>query len=203
MKTTIIAAAALAGIAASATAHAGGRVGAEVLLVPVGDATIDAPGEQAETVDLAVAYGLGALAAFDVSPNFSIGFAPRLVLGIKGEDDEDDEAITELDLAVRFTGHFPLAPGGAELQIHGSPGYSWLFLPDIGDDDDLLGTPSGLVIGVGAGISVPVADNVSLVGDLTYTFGFQGTTVEGFGEEIDLELSIDTAQLGFGLQAKI
>jgi hypothetical protein len=203
MKTTIIAAAALAGLAASATAHAGGRVGAEVLLVPVGEATFDAPGEDAETADLAFAYGLGALAAYDVSPNFSIGFAPRLVLGIKGEDDEGDEDITELDLAVRFTGHFPLAPGGAELQLHAAPGYSWLFLPDVGEGPDVLGTPSGLVIGLGAGISVPVAPNVALVGDLTYTFGFQGTTVEGFGEEIDLELSIDTAQLGFGLQAKI
>jgi hypothetical protein len=202
MKTTIIAAAALAGLAASATAHAGGRVGAEVLLVPVGDATFDAPGEEAESVDLAFAYGIGGLAAYEVSPNFSIGLAPRLVLGIKGEDDEDDEDITELDLAVRFTGHFPLAPGGAELQIHGSPGYSWLFLPDVGDDDDLFGTPSGLVLGVGAGISVPVGNNVALVGDLTYTFGFQGTTVD-VGEGVDIELSIDTAQLGFGLQAKI
>ena len=97
---------------------------------------------------------------------------------------------------------FPHAPGGAELQLHASPGYSWLFLPDVGDDADLFGTPSGLVIGVGAGIAVPVARNVALVGDLTYTFGFQGTTID-VGEEFDVELSIDTAQLGFGLQAKI
>jgi hypothetical protein len=62
-----------------------------------------------------------------VSPNVSIGFAPRVLFGIKPDDLEEhdnDGTVTELDLAVRFAGHIPLGRSGAELQLHASPGSS-------------------------------------------------------------------------------
>jgi hypothetical protein len=77
-----------------------------------------------------------------------------------------------------------------------SPGYSILSLPDSADE---LDSPTGLVLGFGGGAKYAVTPTLSVVGELGYQLGFQGTSVEGQ----DIDLKTDLLHIGVGIQAAL
>jgi opacity protein-like surface antigen len=192
MNTKLVLASLPLAITASASvAHAGAELGAEAIIVPTGEITV---GDDDLDSESAVAYGVGALLDFAISPNISVGFAPRYIFNIKGEGfDEDADGASQLDLMVRVTGRAPLSRG-AELFVFGAPGYSMIFLPeDLEDFDD----PTGFTVGVGGGARFKLNPSLALVGEVGYSWGFQSTEV--LDEDVDVQT--DLLHVGIGVQA--
>jgi hypothetical protein len=194
---TLASTAGLAGIASSA--HAGGlEIGGQVQVAPVGSVEFAVDGDDdAESEDTSTAFGLVGIVDYVINPNISVGFAPRLLLGVQA--DGADESATQLDLAARVTGRFPVAPK-VDLFAYGAPGYSFTFPPS---DNDALGTPSGFSLGFGGGAAFKLTPVVSLVGELGYSLSFQGGTAEALGQEIDYDYKANFLHLGLGVKAAI
>jgi hypothetical protein len=165
------------------------RVGAQLELVPAGTLKAEGGGKSISS-DTAFAYGVGGTFDLDLTPNFSIGVAPRLVLTLKG-DEPGDKAGKELDLRARAMLHLPVAD---KLTAYGyvAPGYSFIFLPSGATADD----PAGLVLGFGAGASYDVAPNLFVSAELGYQLGFQSTSVAG--ETLDLNSNLFSVSCGAG-----
>lgn len=185
------------GVTASASAaHAGAELGAEAIIAPSGEITVENDDVGSASGDSAVAYGVGGLLDFAITPNISVGFAPRYLFNIKGDGvDEDSDAASQLDLAVRVTGRAPLG-SGAELFVYGAPGYSFIFLPDNELFED-IDSPQGLVVGAGGGARFRLGQGLALVGEVGYTWGFQNTTI--FDQDVDVKTNL--LHVGVGLQA--
>jgi hypothetical protein len=164
------------------------RLGAQVEILPLGTLEASAGGQSSST-DADIAYGIGATFDYDITPNFSIGAAPRFIFNVNGKDSNDD-AGKQLDLRVRATAHFPVAP---QIQIYGfvAPGYSIVMLPSGAGIDD----PKGFAIGFGGGLTYDVAPKVFLSGEVGYQLGFQSTKV------LDQDLDAKTRYLSIGLGA--
>jgi hypothetical protein len=208
MKVPLLLAASLAGLALSGPAHAApadkhGRMGVDLLLSPFGSGRVD----DGESPSLGVSYGFRGLVAGEISRYVTIGLSPRVLFGLRFDGDDnrqgENETFSELDVALRITGHLPLASGGAELQIHAAPGYSWLLVPEDPDAIIEYPEPSGFVLGVGAGVAVPVSEHLLVVGDVGYTFGFHRMEFEISDQRIDRGIGVNTLHLGIGLQAKL
>jgi hypothetical protein len=108
-------------------AHADGlRLGGQLLFSPDGTVAYDVPGTDPYAYSLGRSYGASALVGYDLSPYVTVGIAPSALFGVKRDSLENDEAVTELDVAVRAIGRLPLTRGGLELQLHVAPGYSWI-----------------------------------------------------------------------------
>jgi hypothetical protein len=158
------------------TAHAGPgtgplHVGAEAQVLPLGELA-DSVGD----VDLVTSFAIAGLVDYAVHPNLHIGAAPRVIIGVRADDDDDDteESSTQLDLAVRFTGRLPVS-AGVDFLGYQAPGYSIFFLDE---DANFYGVddPTGFILGLGGGAAVKVTPTLSVIGELGYTFGFQGTS---------------------------
>jgi hypothetical protein len=163
------------------TADAGPlHIGAEAQILPLGELA-DSTGD----VGLATSFALAGLVDYAVHPNLHIGAAPRVIFGVRGDDDDDDtdESSTQLDLAVRVTGRLPVS-AGVDFLGYLSPGYSILFLDEeanfYGVDD-----PKGFILGLGGGAAVKVTPTLSVVAEVGYTFGFQGTSEGGSSDGVD------------------
>jgi hypothetical protein len=192
---TLASTAGLAGLTSSA--HAGNlEVGGQLQLVPAGSLEFEVDGE-GDSEDTDTAFGLVGIVDYVINPNISVGFAPRLVLGVAA--DGADDSATQLDLAARITGRLPVAPK-VDLFAYGAPGYSFTFPPE---DADELGTPSGFSLGFGGGAAFKVTPVVSLVGELGYSLSFQSGTAEALGQEVDYDYNANFLHLGFGVKAAI
>jgi hypothetical protein len=155
---------------------AGGHLG----LSPIGTLEASALGMTAST-DTATAFELGGLIEFHVAPIVSIGFAPTLLLNVKGTD--SNQSGRELDLPLRVAVGSEVAP---RVRLYGfvTPGYSILFPPP-----DLQGDtthPSGFMVGFGGGIGYQVAPRFMVTGELGYQFRFLKTTEQGIDVSLDL-----------------
>src|SRR6185436_17018970 len=128
-------------------------LGAQVELAPYGqlsggtdDASIDE--------DAAFAYGVAANLDFHLNRYLSIGLAPRLILNVtskdQDEDQEDDDALKQVDARVRVKGTFPVGTG-FDLYGYVAPGYSWIMADDNNFGPVEIDDATGLVVAFAAG----------------------------------------------------
>jgi hypothetical protein len=168
------------------------RLGGTVSLLPIGQAQVEA-GEVSESEDTATAVGLGAVVEVQLLTNLAVGFAPRLILNVKGE--EATESAKELDLAVRLIGNVPV---GEMVQLYGfaAPGYSIIYVPDLPDG---ISNPAGLILGFGGGVGFDINPRFRLAAELGYQPGEQQISEEG--ETVDLNISY--LHLGVSAMARL
>ncbi|HEU4728468.1 MAG TPA: outer membrane beta-barrel protein [Kofleriaceae bacterium] len=161
---------------AQAASRVGGSrlwIGGHLGLSPIGSLEASAQGFSS-SVDAASAFEIGGLVDYRLTPIFSIGFAPTVVLHVKGTGDSDSGS--ELDLPLRVTAGSEVAP---RIRLYGfvTPGFSILYPPSNGQGD--TPHPSGFMIGFGGGAGYHVAPRVMLTGELGYQFRFLSDTVAG------------------------
>jgi Outer membrane protein beta-barrel domain len=168
------------------------RLGGTVSLLPIGQAQLQAEGVS-ETADTATAFGLGGVVEVQLLTNLAVGFAPRLLLNVKGE--EDTESAKELDLAVRVIGNLPV---GGSVQLYGfaAPGYSIIYIPDLPDE---ITNPAGFIFGFGAGVGFDLNPRFRLATEIGYQLGGQQVSVED--ETLDVEISY--LHLGVSAMARL
>ena len=135
------------------------RLGGTVSLLPIGQAHIEAEG-LSQSADTATAVGLGGVVEVQLLTNLAVGFAPRLILNVKGED--ATESGKELDLAVRVIGNVPV---GGMVQLYGfaAPGYSIIYVPDLPDE---ISNPAGFILGFGGGVGFDINPRFRLAVEL-------------------------------------
>jgi len=194
----LFAAAIAGGLAASLalcpTAHADGvRAAAGVEVLPSGSIDTEWQGING-SADTDSAFAINAVIDTDLHPNFAIGFAPHVIFGVKGENDNGDGS-TELDLMVRGTGQFPVTP---RVRVYGyiAPGYSIVFLAD---KPDAVDNPAGFVLGFGGGAAFRFGRKAFVTGELGYQIGYQGTTLHAFGLSTDVDAATSYFHLGAGI----
>jgi hypothetical protein len=197
MKTRIALVVALFGSLLAASAHAQegglgvaetttpqkGRLGVQLELVPTGTLKVKGTGVD-QTYTAAFTAGIGGTFDYDVTPNLSIGLAPRFIFGVINKDAPSGaDSSSELDLRARFTAHFPVNP---KVAVYGfaAPGYSVILQPN----DSPVDNPSGFVLGLGGGLTVDVAPNLYLAGELGYQLGFQSVTYMGQSADVTTDL---------------
>lgn len=190
MKKILIA---LAVLLTPAAASADSIVGAQLQVVPGGEIDTEAFGLNG-SADLETAFGVALLGEYVVHRYVTVGLAPRVVFGLKFDEDNDDSS-TQLDIPVRVTGRLPIG----KLAIHGfvSPGYSIIFVPDPSEDID-LDNPAGFIIGFGAGVAYQLGNDLALSAELGYTAGSQSVELETpFGDEtVDVATSLPHIAIG-------
>lgn len=168
------------------------RLGGTVSILPIGQARLEAQG-LSESEDTATAYGLGGLVEVQLLSNLAVGFAPRLILKVQGQD--ATESGKELDLAVRLIGNLPV---GHTVQLYGfaAPGYSIIYIPDWPDE---LSNPAGFIFGFGSGVGFDINPQFRLAVELGYQLGWQQVSEQG--ETVDVELSY--LHLGLSAMARL
>jgi hypothetical protein len=168
------------------------RLGGTVALLPIGQAHVEAEG-LSESEDTATAVGLGGLVEVQLLTNLAVGFAPRLILNVKGED--GTESGKELDLAFRVIGNVPVGP---MVQLYGfaAPGYSVIYIPDWPDE---LSNPAGFIFGFGGGVGFDINPQFRLAVELGYQIGGQQLSEEG--QTVDVEISY--LHLGVSAMARL
>jgi hypothetical protein len=154
------------------------RLGGTVSVLPIGQARIEA-NELSASEDTATAYGLGGIVEVQLLTNLSIGFAPRLLLNVKGEDGTD--SAKELDLALRVIGQLPISRI-AQLYGFAAPGYSILYFPDWPDE---VSNPAGFIFGAGGGVGFDLNPQFRLAVELGYQLGAQQVTEQGQTAEVE------------------
>jgi hypothetical protein len=187
---TLLASTALAqDVASTAEAPTKASVGAQVELLPVGSFHLGTD-QQSMDPSAAVAYGIGGTFDYAVHEHVSIGVAPRLVLNVVPTGDDFDEAddATELDLRARLKVHTPVAPG-VEAYGYLAPGYSILF-----DDDEDVDSATGFAIAVGAGATYDLTPAMYVSGEVGYQKGFQSVEIQN----VDVDVNASYLHLGFG-----
>jgi hypothetical protein len=179
------------GVAASTAVEKKFKLGAQLELVPLGKAEIKLNGASA-TQDADTAYGVGLNFDYDVTPYISVGFAPRLIFGLKKDGSTSDNTDEEINLRARVMGHFPVAP---KLEVFGyaAPGYA-ITVSDAEKD------PSGFLVAFGAGATYDITPSLFVSGELGYQMSFQSVsdTIPGAGE---VTADINTSFLSVGLGA--
>lgn len=166
-------------------------------LMTGGNVTISAAGNSASG-DLDTAIGLGAIGEYQLSPLVGVGLAPRLAAPIRLMNATDSGY--QFDMRGRVTVGKEVAP---RVHLHGiaTLGYSWI-VHVISENNTQTGrstyvTPSGLILGFGAGVYYSLSPRLSFTGELSYQLGWQGTTVSG----TDVRASDNFLILGIGLLA--
>jgi opacity protein-like surface antigen len=192
MKKTVITLA-LALVLAPAVASADSIIGAQLQIVPGGEIDTEAFGIGVNG-DLETAYGLAVIGEYVVHRHVTVGLAPRVVFGIKFDEDADDSS-TQLDIPIRVTGRLFFG----KLAVHGyvSPAYSIIFVPDPSEDID-VDNPAGFAIGFGAGVAYQLNNDLALSAELGYTAGSQSVELEGpLGDEtVDVATSLPHIAIG-------
>ncbi len=161
----------------------------QIEMLPVG--TLDLGREDGLSVDTAKAFAIGLTMDYDVLPYLSVGAAPRLVMGLRGEDGFKEAK--QLDVRARATAHVHLLPA---LQAYASlaPGYSVMLIPD----DARLENPRGFVLALAGGFSLDLSADSFLTAELGYQLGFQ--TARFDGAKVDLSSNLLHIGLGGGLR---
>jgi len=175
-----------AGAAASAAAAAPvGSVAIQLDLIPAGSLHTNIAGIAADA-DTQTTVGISGNLDWFVSRYFAFGFAPGVILGLKGTG--DTASATQLDLRASVAVG-PMA--GAGLAVHGyaTVGGSWLFLPGNSDSS------SGATLGLGVAARYRIADSEFLTFDVGYQFGSQSMMVQG----TDVDLASNVLHLGIGV----
>jgi hypothetical protein len=179
-----------AGVSVAGAAHAEKmEIGGRASLMPAGTLKLAARGNTA-SFDAATAFAFGGTFAYDLAPNFSIGAAPQLIINVKSKD--DTTSAKQLDLLARATAHLPTGDG-LELYGFAAPGFSMIFLPE---DDE---TPSGFLLGFGAGVAYAMSPTLTFTAELGYQLGFQSTTIQG----VNVDVQSDYLHLGVGLRSAL
>lgn len=184
---------ALALVLAPAVASADSIVGAQLQIVPGGEIEAEAFGLEG-SADLETAYGIAVIGEYVVHRHVTVGLAPRVVFGLKFDEDADDSS-TQLDIPLRATGRLFFG----KLAVHGylAAGYSIIFVPDPSDDIE-LDDPSGFIFGLGAGAAYQLGDNLALSAELGYTAGSQSVEIDTpLGDEtVDFATSLPHIAIG-------
>jgi hypothetical protein len=157
---------AAAAVLAPAVASADSIVGAQLQVVPGGEVDTELFGVGASP-DLETAFGIAVIGEYAVHRHVTVGLAPRVVLGLKFDEDADDSG-TQLDIPLRVTGRLFFG----KIAVHGyfAAGYSIIFLPEIFENID-PDDPTGFIFGLGAGAAYQLGDNLALSAELGYTQG--------------------------------
>jgi Outer membrane protein beta-barrel domain len=168
------------------------RLGGTVSVLPLGQIHLEGGG-LSESVDTATAFAFGGIAEVQLLTYLAIGFAPRLLFNVKGED--GTESGRELDLALRVIGNVPV---GGIVQLYGfaAPGYSVIYVPDWPDE---LSNPAGFIFGFGGGVGLDLDPRFRLAVELGYQLGGQQVTEQGE----TLELDISYVHLGVSAMARL
>jgi hypothetical protein len=153
----------------------GGHLG----LSPIGTLKAETLGTSA-SVDAATAFEIGGRAEYQITPLLSIGFAPSIILNVKGKD--ADNSASQLDLPLRLAVGGEVAP---KLRLYGfaAPGYTILFPPSSSSGNTTH--PSGFMIGFGGGVGFRVAPRFSVNGELGYQFRFLSETEMVGSQSVD------------------
>ena len=170
-------------------------VGPQLDIMTAGSVTLSAAGNTA-SADLDNAIGLGGIAEYRVTPLVTVGLAPRFATPVRLH--QANESGSQLDVRARVTIGKDVAP---RVRLHGiaTLGYSWLFHV-VAENNTMTGsssyvTPSGFVVGFGAGVYYTISPRLLLAGELSYQIGRQGTTISN----VDVRASDDFLTLGVGL----
>jgi hypothetical protein len=173
--------AAAAELQRSTPAAARFTAGVQLELLPYGKLDVAALGMH-QGGDLVTAFGLGGLFAFDLTPNFSLGAAPRVVFHVATPEGQADAS--EYDLRARAAVHGEVLPA-LSLYAFAEPGYSWVDF-DQGQD------PSGFITAFGGGLSYDISTGAFLSAEVGYQLGFQGFSAQG----ADVDTHFDYLHLG-------
>lgn len=146
------------------------------------------------SVDTRTTVGFGGLVDRMLSPLVSVGFAPRVLIGVR--PDKNLESSTQVDLRLRVAVGSNMTP---RTRFYGfvAPGYSVIFLPRQMDGRHFH--PHGMIAAFGAGISVAMSGRLALVGEIGYQLGYQGTTMY----DVDVTFQDNLLHLGVGLVAAL
>jgi hypothetical protein len=136
------------------------------------------------------AYGLGLNFDYQVIPLLSIGFAPRVVFNVNGNNSDFNSAEL-LDLRLRAAVGKEVMP---KLRVYGIGTMGWgVTFDGIPDLEGNTVNFNGFTIGFGGGASYAIAPKLRLFGELTYEFGFENH--DDGGEHIQF------LDLAFGIAA--
>jgi hypothetical protein len=128
--------------------------GGELAIMPLGWA--DSGGSNGARAE-PVVFALGGAARYGISPLLSVGAGMRLSFGVLGI--EQEATGRQLDLRVRVAVGKAVAP---TVKVFGfvAPGYAWL--------SDEMTSPSGPLLGFGAGASYALGPGIALTGELAF-----------------------------------
>jgi hypothetical protein len=120
---------------------------------------------------------LGVVLDYRAAPWLTIGFAPRVVLGVEANNG-NNMSFTQLDLRLRVTAGQQVAP---RLRLYGigTLGYSIVFNEVLDIINNTRVNSDGLIWSLGGGIAYSIAPRVRLTGEVSYQVGYQGTTIQG------------------------
>jgi opacity protein-like surface antigen len=152
-------------------------------------------GQRSMTTDLATAYGITGILDYSITPHFSIGAAPRLVLNINSKDAQDEASDKEIDLRLRLRGRFPVLPG-LELYVAFSPGYV-IILPG-----DAVNDATGFAVGGAAGLTYDISSRVFAGAEVGYQRAFTTSTNTIAGQRIVLDVDLSYLHVGLGAGAR-
>jgi opacity protein-like surface antigen len=165
---------------------------AQIELLPSGSASASV-GSNTISTDTAVAYGVSGMLDYAVTPNISIGVAPRLVLNVKASDAADrDGSGKQIDLRARVLAHFPVAPG-VQLYASVAPGYTIVTSPDDGTD-----STKGFSIGGAGGVSYDLSPRMFVAGEVGYQRAFSSSDMTLAGQTITVDSSLSYLHIGLG-----
>jgi outer membrane protein W len=169
------------------------RMEAQFELLPTGSGKTSAGG-LSMTQDTAVAYGISAAFNYAITPNISIGVAPRLVLNVKPKTDSstNTDSNKEIDLRAQLQGHLPLMPG---LEAFASiyPGYTI-----VTSSTDGIDSATGFAIGGALGLNYDVSPKLFIGGEVGYQRAFTSTTISALGQSADQKLDLSYLHIGLG-----
>jgi hypothetical protein len=179
-------------------------LGAQIELLPYGQIS---GGTDSATIDsdAAFAYGVAANLDFHVNRYLSIGLAPRMILNVTSkdadDDQEDDDALKQVDARVRVKGTFPVAPV-VDLYGYVAPGYSWILADQNKFGPLTIDDASGLVVAFAAGASFDLSPGFFLNAEVAYQLGFQTTTASVGDLDGDFDFKSDYLSIGLGAGAR-
>jgi hypothetical protein len=211
LATSLVASAAFAqdapaGNVSRETERASKRVslGAQIELLPYGQIS---GGNDSNTIneDAAFAYGVGANLDFHLNRYLSIGLAPRMILNVttkdQDADQEDQDALKQVDARVRVKGTFPVA-SAIDLYGYVAPGYSWILADDNTFGPVHVNDATGLVVAFAAGASVDLTPSFFLNGEVSYQLGFQQSNASLGPIDGDFDFKSNYLSVAFGAGAR-
>jgi opacity protein-like surface antigen len=167
------------------------RVEAQFELLPLGSAKETTAGISVSG-DTAVAYGISGAFDYAVMPYLSIGVAPRLVLNVKGKDNETGNSSNEIDLRARIRAHVPVMPG-VELFASLYPGYTIVTSPMDGID-----SATGFAIGGAVGATYDISPKLFVGGEVGYQRAFTSVKMSSQGQSVSDDVDVSYMHIGLG-----
>jgi opacity protein-like surface antigen len=167
-------------------------VAAQFELLPLGSAktTIN---DQSMSTDAAVAYGISGMLDYAITPNISVGVAPRLVFNVKASDAPSGEnAGKQLDLRGRLLVHLPIAPG-VQAYAAVSPGYTIVLSGQDGVDNT-----TGFAIGGAAGLTYDLSPKMFIGGEVGYQRAFASEDLMVAGQKFTADSTLSYLHVGLG-----